>query len=205
MNVKVCGIRRYEDARVALDEGAWALGFIFHAPSPRYLDPEAAWNIVRKLPREAVTVGVFVDWPLEELREAVRASGVRGVQLHGREDLAYAKATGCDLVIKAFRTSPDFEPRSALEYPGCKILIDAYDPQAAGGTGKRADWALARRAAELVPIILAGAIGPENAAEAALAVRPEGLDVSSGVESAPGVKDPEKIRSLFRALRDLKL
>ncbi len=205
MKVKICGIRRYEDARAALDEGAWALGFVFHAPSPRYVDPEAAWDIVRRLPREAIAVGVFVDWPIEDLREAVRASGVRAVQLHGREDLAYAKATGCDLVIKALRTSRDFRPSSALEYPGCKILLDAHDPAAPGGTGRPADWALARAAAELVPILLAGGIGPENAAEAALAVRPEGLDVSSGVEYAPGVKDPDKIRALFRALRDLEL
>lgn len=205
MDVKVCGIRRYEDARLALDEGAWALGFVFHRPSPRYIDPAEAGAIVRRLPRETLAVGVFVDWAAEELREAVRAARLRGVQLHGREDLAYARATGCELVIKALRTSPDFRPSSVLEYPGCRILLDAFAPSAPGGTGTRADWTVARAAAALAPILLAGGIGPENAAEAARAVRPAGIDVSSGIEAAPGVKDPEKVRALFRALRDLGL
>lgn len=203
MEVKVCGIRRYEDARLALDEGAWALGFVFHRPSPRYIDPAEAGEIVRRLPRDARTVGVFVDWPLDDLREALGVARLHGVQLHGGEDLAYARATGCELVIKALRTSADFRPDSVLEYPGCRILLDAYAPSAPGGTGTLADWTLARAAAALAPILLAGGIGPENAAEAVRAVQPAGIDVSSAVEAAPGVKDPERLRALFRALRDL--
>lgn len=203
MKVKICGIKSYEDARTALDAGAWALGFIFHPPSRRYVDPEEAGRILRKLPRETLSVGVFVDFPLDDLRAFQAASGIRGVQLHGMESPEYARAVNAELVIKALRVGERLDTSELTRFPGCRILLDAFDPSAAGGTGKTFDWELARRAAQLAPIILAGGIGPGNVAEAVRKVRPDAIDVSSGVEISPGVKDGEKIRELFRALQNL--
>lgn len=205
VKVKVCGIRTVAAGEVALDAGAWALGFIFHRPSPRFIEPEEAGAIVRSLPPEALTVGVFVDWPLGDLERAIEVSGVRGVQLHGQEDLRYVDSVrggGVELVIKALRVGPSFSPPQVLDYPGCRILLDAFRPGVPGGTGTTADWTAAGEAARLAPIILAGGIGPDNVLEALRAVRPEGLDVSSGVESSPGMKDLVKIRRLFEVLRE---
>lgn len=197
MKVKICGIRDYETARVALDCGAWALGFVFHPPSPRFVEPDRVAEIIRRVPAGVLTVGVFVDWPLDSLNEAVRTAGLGAAQLHGSEDLAYARGVRAGMVIKALRAEPGFDPRRVLDFPGCSILLDAYHPTLAGGTGIRVDWSLARRAAEHAPIILAGGLDPESVKEAILAVRPAAIDVSSGVESAPGAKDRQKIRRLF--------
>ncbi len=200
MKVKVCGIRSYEDARAALDAGAWALGFVFHRASPRSIDPEVVERIVSRLPGETLTVGVFVDYPLAELNAIVHAAGLKGAQLHGDEDPAYAERVKAETVIKAFRVGEGFALESLREFPRQRILLDAYSPSAPGGTGKTCDWSLARRAAELRPVILAGGLRPENVAEALSEVRPDALDVSTGVESVPGVKDPEKLRRLFEAV-----
>ena len=201
MKVKICGIRRYEDARAALDEGAWALGFIFHPPSPRYISPDEAAAIVRSLPRDTLTVGVFVDDPIEELNSIVKCAGLKGAQLHGSEDLEYAKGVSAELVIKALRVRPGFRPEEVLDFPGSRILLDTFHETLAGGTGKPLDWDFARRAARLAPIILAGGIDPRNIEAALEQVEPDAVDVSSGVEASPGVKDPVKIRSLFEAVR----
>jgi len=200
LKVKICGIRRYEDAREALDAGAWALGFIFHKRSPRHVDPEEARRILERLPRGVLSIGVFVDRSVEEVNRTVEAVGLRGAQLHGKEDLAYAKQVKAAVVIKSLRVGPAFRARQVLLYPGSRILLDTYRAGVAGGTGATLDWTVARKAADLVPIILAGGIGPENAAEAVAKVHPYALDVSSGVEASPGIKDREKIRELFRAL-----
>ena len=202
IKVKVCGIRSVEDGRAALEAGAWALGFIFHKPSPRYIEPEDVAQIVQSLPEDTLTIGVFVDWPLDELNRAVKVAGIRGVQLHGREDPAYAGSVEAERTIKAFRAGPDFRPGQVLEYPGCGVLLDAYHPSLPGGTGSTADWSVAREVARLTPLILAGGIDPDNALDAIRAVQPDALDVSTGVEVSPGVKDPEKIRRLFATLRD---
>jgi len=204
LKVKVCGIKSYEDACTALDAGAWALGFIFHPSSRRYLDPEEAGRIVRKLPREVLSVGVFVDFPLGDLQAFQKTAGIRGVQLHGSESPEYARAVSADLVIKALRVGEGFDLDRLKTFPGCRILLDTFHPAAPGGTGKAFDWELARRAAQMAPIILAGGIGPGNVAEAIRKVRPDAIDVSSGVEISPGVKDGDKIRELFRAIRSLE-
>lgn len=200
LRVKICGIRDYETARVAIDAGAWALGFIFHRASPRYVAPERVGEIVARVPSDVLTVGVFVDWPLDDLNEVVRVTGLSSVQLHGGEDLAYVRGVRVWRVIKALRVGPDFAPERVLDYPGSLVLLDAWHPELPGGTGLRADWGVAAAAARLAPLILAGGIAPENVGEAVRVVRPYGVDVSSGVESAPGVKDPELIRRLFAAL-----
>ena len=200
MNVKICGIRRYEDARAALDAGAWALGFIFYPLSKRFIEPEEAARITQRLPASALTVGVFVDAPLETVNATVEVAGLGGVQLHGSEDGAYAGAVEADLVIKAIRVGPAFDAESLRGYPECHILLDTHRPDAPGGTGEVFDWAIARRAGQVRPIILAGGLTPENVEEALRVARPAGLDVSTGLESAPGVKDRGKIARFFEAV-----
>jgi phosphoribosylanthranilate isomerase len=206
VKVKICGLRSYEDARAALDLGAWALGFIFYPPSPRFISPEDAARIVRRLPAEAITVGVVVDRSLAEIREILSVSGVRGVQLHGAESPSVARAAAADagVVIKALRVGSGFDPRGLLDYPDCRILLDAFQAGVPGGTGTSFDWSVARKAAEMVPVLLAGGIHADNVQEALRVVKPEGIDVSSGVESSPGIKDKEKLRRLFRAVNNFE-
>ncbi len=200
MNVKVCGIRRLDDALVAVDSGAWALGFIFHRASPRYIDPEDAARIVERLPGEVLTVGVFVDYPIDELNDVVRQAGLGAAQLHGAESPEYAREVEASTIIKAFRVGEEFDVARLEPYQDCKFLLDTYRPGEAGGTGETFDWEIARRVGEKAPVILAGGLGPDNVREAIRVARPQAVDVSSGVESAPGVKDPAAIRRLFEAV-----
>jgi phosphoribosylanthranilate isomerase len=200
MRIKVCGITRYEDARAALDAGAWAIGFIFHRPSKRFIEPEEARRILERLPETTLAIGVFVDMPLATVNAIVKSVGLGGVQLHGAEGEPYAAAVEADLVIKAFRIGPWFHAGKLRGYPGCRILLDAYRPDLPGGTGESFDWAVARRAGAVRPIILAGGLTVENVEEAVRAARPDGLDISSGLESAPGVKDHAKMARFFDAV-----
>ena len=200
MKVKICGLTTYEDARQALDLGAWALGFILHRPSPRYIEPAAIARIVSRLPPAALAVGVFVDAPLEDVVATVRLARLRGVQLHGVEPPAYADRVPAELVIKAFRVGESFDLSQLEAYPRQTILLDAYHPSAAGGTGLQVDWSLARAAGGVRPIVLAGGIRPDNVEDCLRLARPDAIDVSSGVELRPGVKDPELVRRLFEAV-----
>ncbi len=200
MNVKVCGIRRLDDALVAVDSGAWALGFIFHRASPRYIAPEDAARIIERLPGEVLTVGVFVDYPIDELNDVVRQAGLGAAQLHGAESPEYAREVEASTIIKAFRVGDAFDVDLLEPYPDCRILLDTYRPEQAGGTGETFDWEIARRVGETAPVILAGGLGPDNVREAIRVARPQAVDVSSGVELAPGVKDPAAIRRLFEAV-----
>jgi phosphoribosylanthranilate isomerase len=203
--VKVCGIRRLEDARAALEEGAWALGFIFHRPSPRYIEPEEARAIIRELPRGALAVGVFVDWPIEALNGVVEEVGLGAAQLHGTEPPGYAARVRAAEVWKAFRVDGRFDPAVVELYPPpARVLLDAYREGVPGGTGETCDWELARRVQAERPIVLAGGLGPGNIVEALRRVEPQAVDVSSGVETEPGVKDRRKLSELFAALRGLE-
>ncbi len=203
--VKVCGLRRIDDARLAVECGAFALGLIFHRPSPRFIEPADAAELVRGLRSTSASTppvaGVFVDWELDDLRRVVDEVGLDVVQLHGRESPNYAaELTGVE-VWKALRVGPDFDPSRLADYPPpVRILLDTYRKGREGGTGEVFDWDVARRCQEERPIILAGGIRPENAADAVRVVRPWALDASSGVESAPGVKDAARLRALFDAV-----
>jgi phosphoribosylanthranilate isomerase len=199
--VKICGLRRYEDARAALDAGAWALGFIFHPSSKRYIDPAAAAKLIARLPREALCVGVFVDYELEALHEVVRSTGLRGVQLHGNESPEYARQVEAELVVRALRVGEGFEPASVDVFGDCRILLDTYDAAAVGGTGRAFDWSIARRVGERAAVILAGGLTPENVGEALTVARPAAVDVAGGVEQSHGVKDHDKLRRFFAAVR----
>jgi phosphoribosylanthranilate isomerase len=201
--VKICGITRAEDARRAADLGAWALGFVFHPASRRAVSAAQAREIVAAAPGP-LAVGVFVDAPPESVAATAREAALDAVQLHGDEspaDVARLRdLLPNTLIFKAFR------PRAAAGLArvgdlACDaVLVDAYDAAQHGGTGKRADWTLA--ASIRGPrVILAGGLGAENAAAAIAAVRPWALDLSSSVETAPGVKCPAKLAQLFDALR----
>jgi tryptophan synthase beta subunit len=197
MKIKVCGITRAEDARLASELGAWAVGFIFYKESPRYIPPAKARAIIASLPAAIHKVGVFVNASAQEIAKAREESGIDCVQLHGEETpelVADIRGT----VFKAVRPRaasdldrlPDFKTVSAF-------LIDTYSDGARGGTGKVADWSLARTAKKYGTVILAGGLTPENIAEAIREVGPDMVDVSSGLEEKPGVKSAEKMRRFF--------
>jgi indole-3-glycerol phosphate synthase/phosphoribosylanthranilate isomerase len=192
--LKVCGITRLADALHAAREGATAVGFVFWPKSPRYVAPQAAREIVAALPPRVTPVGVFVNATPDEIRDAVARSGVRAVQLHGDEPPAYSRMVDRPVLravtIENAAASADAWPASAT------LLLDASDPVKRGGTGRPVDWARAAELARTRAMVLAGGLTPLNVADAISIARPVGVDVSSGVESEPGVKDHHKL-SLF--------
>lgn len=192
MRVKFCGITRLEDAREAARLGAWAIGLIHHAESPRNVDPAAAVEIGARLRRQVQVVGVFVNPSLDELVAAAENELLGMIQLHGDEGPAFcqetARRTGCR-VIKAIRVRSTAEVRAVEAYRTDFHLFDAYSPSARGGTGATFDWELLGGRTSSVPAILSGGLYPGNVSEAIAAVRPFAVDVASGVEVAPGEKD----------------
>lgn len=192
--VKICGITRLEDALAACEAGADALGFNF-APEARrnnrYIAPEDARRIVAQLPPLVMAVAVCVNETTERLLEYLEF--VDRVQLHGEETPEQC-APVAHRAIKVFRAGADFDPQAMLAYPTAAFMLDAQ-ATARGGTGITCDWDMARRAADLGrPLILAGGLTPENVADAIRTVRPYAVDTASGVESATGIKDHERIR-----------
>ena len=207
VRAKICGITRLEDARLAIDLGAHALGFNFYEKSPRCISPAEAWNILRKLPALVCTVGVFVNWDAASVVALARALRLSVVQLHGDESAAVAAACAKHLpVIKAFRTDSGFPLAQLHRYSAASsFLLDAAPPTEGssiyGGTGQLANWKLAATAARKFPVLLAGGLTPENVGEAIVAVRPYAVDVASGVESSPGIKDMDKVHAFIAAVR----
>ena len=202
VRVKICGVTNLEDALAAAEAGADALGFNFWKGSRRYVAPEEARRIVARVPKSVLTVGVFVDEEPAEVARAAELSGVGAVQLHGDETPDYCRGLAGLHVIKALRVGENFAPEEAARYGASAVLLDAFCAAGRGGTGKRFDWAVARRVRALVPrLYLAGGLTPENAAEAVRTVAPFALDVCSGVESAPGRKDAARVRALITAAR----
>ena len=201
VKLKICGITSLEDARAAIECGADYLGFNFYRPSPRYITPAAGREIIAQLSGEVTTVGVFVNEARpEDVIEIMNVSSVQIAQLHGDEDADYCRRVGAERVIKVLRVGDGFEPRTALEFPAQAILLDAYDVKLYGGTGKTANWAAAREVARLTKVFLAGGLSPDNIVEAIRAVEPFAVDVNSGVESAPGIKDQAKLQMLKQKL-----
>ncbi|HEU0176876.1 MAG TPA: phosphoribosylanthranilate isomerase [Blastocatellia bacterium] len=202
VKLKVCGVTSLEDACAAVDCGAEYLGFNFYPKSPRYIAPPAARAVIERLPDDIISVGVFVNEPRpEDVDEILRASGARMAQLHGDESPDYCASVGADRVIKALRISENFDARRVLDYPASAILLDAYDAKLYGGTGRTANWTIAREAARLTRVFLAGGLSPENIVEAIRAVEPFAVDVNSGVESAPGRKDATKLQTLRNRMK----
>lgn len=195
VKLKVCGITTLQDAQEAVSCGATYLGFNFYPKSPRYIAPADARLIIERLPKEIVTVGIFVNQPRpENVIDLLQTAGAVMAQLHGDEDRGYCERVGADRVIKAVRTNNDFTRRSIEGFPAWAILLDGFDPNLYGGTGKTADWEIAQQAARYARVILAGGLSPDNIAQAIRSVQPFAVDVNSGVESSPGKKDPAKLR-----------
>ena len=197
MFVKICGITSEEDGLLAVAMGADAVGFLF-APSPRRVSPSTAGEIARRLPPEILTVGVFRNEDPRNVVHIANQARLRAVQLHGHESPEETRRVREQVrtVIKAFRAGSR-ELEQARDYGADIILVDADQP----GSGKIFDWALAERAAGSLPVMLAGGLNPGNVAVAIAKTRPWGVDVSTGVESSPGRKDPRLVRDFVIAAR----
>jgi phosphoribosylanthranilate isomerase len=195
--VKVCGITRVEDAVTAIDLGASALGFVFWPDSPRFVDPFRARAIVAALPPFVSIVGVFVNQPAEYVNGVATLARLTAVQLHGDEDPAFAAGLTRPVIKAVAGPAAD----SNGDWPRrVTLLVDAHDPARRGGTGTPADWAAAAAIARSRRVLLAGGLTPENVSNAVARVRPFGVDVSSGVESSPGIKDRGRMTAFFEAL-----
>ncbi len=199
VKVKICGITRLEDALAAVAAGADAVGFNFWRGSKRYLAPAEARRIVARLPPFATPVGVFVDQPEAEMTAIAREAGVRVLQLHGDEPPALCARLPFP-GVKALRVDSVRALAALASYEVAAFLLDTPS-RGYGGSGRPFDWALADGVAEVAPIVLAGGLTPENVGAAVEAVRPYAVDVASGVESAPGVKDREKMVRVVAAAR----
>ena len=200
MLIKVCGITRLEDAEAAVEAGASALGFVFWPDSPRFVDPHRARAIVAQLPPFVTTVGVFVNQPAAYINGVASLVGLGVVQLHGEEavdDLVHVERP----VLKAIAVTGGAEPGGVDAWPAAvTLLLDVQDTEKRGGTGRTIDWTVAGRIAARRRAMLAGGLTPDNVAEAVERVRPFGLDVSSGVERSPGIKDHGRIHAFFEAV-----
>jgi phosphoribosylanthranilate isomerase len=198
--VKICGITRLTDATEAVACGADALGFVFWPDSPRVVTPAQAREIGCALPALVSRVGVFVNQSPADVRAIVAEAGLDVIQLHGDEDLPPYANLGVR-VIKAVSLDDEASVARAREYPDAVTpLVDATDRVRRGGTGQVANWALAAQVAAVRPVVLAGGLRASNVAEALRRVRPWAIDVSSGVESSPGIKDAARLRELFAAV-----
>jgi phosphoribosylanthranilate isomerase len=197
MFVKVCGTTCEDDALLAVALGADAVGFVF-APSPRQIAPQIAGDIVKRLPPEIVSIGVFQDEPPERVLRVAHRAGLRGVQLHGREPAETARwlSARLPMVIQAFPAG-DARVGRAREYQAHAVLLDAPHP----GSGQVFDWSLASEVPAGQRLIIAGGLTADNVAAAIARARPWGVDVVSGVEREPGRKDPIKMREFIEAAR----
>jgi len=202
--VKICGLTRLDDARLAVESGAWALGMIFHADSPRHVEVERAAEIATAFRRRCEVVGVFVNAPLDDVLRTLGSVPLTMLQLHGDEGPSYcaeaARRSGLK-VIKAVRARDVHAVRSLSSFHTDFHMIDAYVPGSYGGTGERFDWELAAARPRGTPLVLSGGLTAENVGEALALTDPYAVDVSSGVEAAPGVKDPYRVQAFFEAVR----
>jgi len=202
VRIKICGITNLKDALLAAALGADALGFIFYPKSPRAVAPEAARAIIRQLPPFVASVGVFVDEEAATVRDLAARVGLDWLQLHGQESPEYCRSLG-RRVIKGFRIKDQSSLAELAVYRDAAqaLLLDTYKKGLPGGTGESFDWQLARGAGQFGPIILSGGLTPDNVAQAVATALPAAVDVASGVEAAPGKKDPAKLSGFFAALR----
>jgi phosphoribosylanthranilate isomerase len=202
LQVKICGITNIEDALLCVEYGADALGFIFYEKSKRFVKNEQAADIIKSLPPFIAKVGVFVDESFEKINQTIKETGLSCVQLHGNESPGFTHKFSLP-VIKAFRIDKDFGRDKIEEYRNCKILLDAFSQNEMGGTGKSFDW-------ELIPgeiknkIILSGGISVDNLEFVFNEVKPAAIDLSSSLESAPGIKDHKKVKEFLNKLNRLR-
>jgi phosphoribosylanthranilate isomerase len=204
VRIKICGITNEEDARVAVEAGADALGFILYRKSPRFVEAAMVKRIIDGLPPFVAAVGVFVNEDAAAVRRIMDECGLTLAQLHGDESAAYCEGLGRPS-MKALRLKDRGTFLALAEFQGRAnvraFVLDAFSDQAYGGTGQTVDWTLAAEAARASRVLLAGGLTPDNVAEAIRQVRPYGVDVSSGVEMRPGQKDHAKVRAFVQAAR----
>ena len=202
VRVKICGITNVEDALLACELGAHAIGLNFYEKSPRCISPFTASKIIQKMPPFVTPVGVFVNWQAAPVASLAKALGLAAAQLHGDEPPKLVSEVAKKVpVIKALHAGKGSALPPFARYRGVTaFLLDAPHSGQYGGTGGTADWTMAEAAAKSHRILLAGGLTPENVAEAILAVRPYAVDVTSGVETKPGKKDPEKLRAFFEVV-----
>jgi phosphoribosylanthranilate isomerase len=203
VRVKICGITRREDAELAVELGAWAIGLIFHEPSPRKADLQVAAEIGGELKRRAEVVGVFVNRELGEVAEIADACSLTMLQLHGDEGPLYCdeirRRTGLK-VMKAARVRDQASLQALDAFRNVDFhLVDAHHADLFGGTGETFDWELLRARRSHVPLVLSGGLTPDNVHDAIVATHPWAVDTASGTELSPGVKDPAKLKAFVRA------
>jgi phosphoribosylanthranilate isomerase len=195
--IKICGITNEEDALRAAKLGAAALGFIFYPPSPRYVRPKVVRKIVKKLPLNLAKVGVFVNESAEEIKKIIKYCRLDFIQLHGDESVEYYRNFPTSTIIKTVELLNESDLVKAFSYNVAAILVDSRHAGLYGGTGKRANWALACRIKNKKPLILSGGLNEDNVAQAIKDVAPHALDINSGVEKSPGKKDHIKMVRIF--------
>jgi len=201
--IKVCGVTRLEDALLAVELGADALGFNFYGPSPRYVAPETARAIIQRLPPFVTPVGVYAnEKDMDHVTALAADAGVGAIQLHGPQFPEPEAPPAGYILIRAVAVGEDFKAESLGALRANAFLLDAFHPRLSGGTGRLFDWELARDASDYGTIILAGGLNPGNVGRAIQQVRPYAVDVASGVESAPGQKDPALLRAFFAAVQE---
>jgi len=203
IKIKICGITNLEDALNAANCGSDALGFIFYQKSPRYVAPEVAREIIEKLPPEIKKVGVFVNQAADTVRELLEFCGLDMIQLHGDESPDYCRQFPASTLIKAFSLRSANDLLKLKSYSVKAILVDTYDPERYGGTGKKANWELAVTVKETHPLILSGGLNAANIRQAIEIVSPYAVDINSGAEISPGKKDPELVRKIIEIVRQV--
>ena len=204
MQIKICGITSSKDALACAAAGVDLIGLNFCEQSPRFIGRDQARSIAQKLPASTQAVGIFVDSPIGDIRRIAHDVGLRILQLHGSESPGMCADLARDFeVIKTLRIDGGFDPQKASAYQPCTILLDTYDQRMAGGTGKVTDWECARETRKFTTrLILAGGLNPENVSEAIATVKPDGVDVCSSLESAPGIKHLGRVHRFVAAARN---
>lgn len=203
IQIKICGVTNARDAKTCVELGAQMIGLNFYPQSPRYIEPNGARQIIEALPTHIDTVGVFVSGNADEIRRTANAAAVDCVQLHGDFSPEVARELAREFrVIRVFSTHPQFRPEDVALFSHCDVLVDAHHPDLRGGTGQTCDWSAAQATLRFSRfLILSGGLNAENVAGAIKAVTPHAVDVCSGVESAPGVKDRGAINDFIAAVR----
>jgi phosphoribosylanthranilate isomerase len=201
--IKICGVTHVKDARACAELGASMIGFNFYPQSSRYIEPKLARRIIEAMWPGVCAVGVFVDASANEIRNIADTTGVRCLQLHGRMSPDTCSELAREFrVIRAFSMDPQFRPEDISLFGDCDVLVDAYHPNLRGGTGVTCDWQAARATRSFARfLILSGGLTKQNVGQAIATVAPHAVDVCSGVESAPGVKDHQALEDFITAVR----
>jgi phosphoribosylanthranilate isomerase len=207
VQIKICGVTNVKDAGACAEIGASMIGFNFYSQSPRYIEPRLARRIIESMPPGVCAVGVFVDASTEEIRNTAHAAAVRCVQLHGRTSPDTCSELAREFrVIRAFSTDPQFRPEEVSLFGDCDVLVDAHHSDLRGGTGLACDWPAARTACSFARFfILSGGLTEQNVGRAIATVAPHAVDVCSGVETSPGVKNHRALENFVTAVRTASL